>query len=512
MEIFLIRAAQFILAITLLVFLHEGGHFFFAKLFKTRVSRFYIFANWKFHLWSSYDNWFRKLIGKAPLTERDDEGVHFGQQIKNWYYKLTGQKDRIVTKNVGNKKYNDEVGTEYGIGWLPIGGYCQIDGMIDETQTAEKLSAPAQPWEFRSKKAYQRLLIMAGGVMVNFILALVIYSAVFYFHGDDYYAVQDMEMGMKFNDQAKALGFKDGDIFISSDRGEFKDFSADLIRNISKAKEVTVKRDGKEMAIAMPGDLNMLEMLKADPVFCRPLVPAEVDTVMPNTPASQLSIAKGDRIVKIENKDIDSWNAFSYETSLIADALTDAKSHNDSLAILTKTIVWKKANSETLDTAKVTFNFEEGRPMLGVGMTTIANYYKPRHESYDLLPSISAGCSYGINVLGGYISDLKYVASKEGAKSLGGFGAIGSMFPPVWDWVIFWQMTAFLSIILAFMNIIPIPGLDGGHILFLLFEVVTRKKPSLKFMQVAQNIGMGFLLLLMVMANLNDILRWLGIM
>ena len=233
MESFLIRTAQFILAITILVFLHEGGHFTFAKMFGTRVSRFYVFANWKFHLWSSYDNWWRRLRGKAPVTERDNESVNFIQQLKNYYYSLTNQKDKIVTENVGNKKYNDEVGTEYGIGWLPIGGYCQIDGMIDETQTAEKLSAPAKPWEFRSKKAYQRLLIMAGGVMVNFILALIIYSTVFYTWGDKYYALEDMTMGMKFNDEAKSYGFQDGDILLRSDLGEFKDFSADLMRDFS---------------------------------------------------------------------------------------------------------------------------------------------------------------------------------------------------------------------------------------------------------------------------------------
>lgn len=512
METFLIRAAQFILAITILVFLHEGGHFTFAKLFKTRVSRFYIFANWKFHLWSSYDNWFRKLIGKAPVTERDNEGIHFGQEIKNFYFRITGQKDRIKTENVGNKKYDDKIGTEYGIGWLPLGGYCQIDGMIDETQTAEKLSAPAQPWEFRSKKAYQRLLIMAGGVMVNFFLALIIYSAVFYTWGDDYYAVEDMEMGMKFNSDAKALGFKDGDILVGTDLRTFKDFSADMMRDLAACHEAKVKREGKIVAIKMPGDLSLLDMLKTDPVFCRPLVPADVDTVLVGSPAEKAGIEKGDRIVAFGGKELDSWNSFTYEASLMMDALTDCRTSKDSIAVLTKEIVWKKASDAQLDTAKIVFEVSEERPTLGVGMTTIVNYYKPRHVDYDFLESIPAGCSYGINVLAGYIGDLKYVFTKEGAKSLGGFGAIGSMFPPIWDWVLFWKMTAFLSIILAFMNIIPIPGLDGGHILFLLYEVVTRRTPSLRFMQIAQNIGMGFLLLLMVVANLNDILRWIGVM
>lgn len=511
MESFIIRAAQFILAITLLVFLHEGGHFFFAKLFKTRVSRFYIFANWKFHLFSSYDNWFRRLLGKKLITEREDEGIHFAQEIKNWYYKLTGKSDKIITKNAGNKKYDDSVGTEYGIGWLPIGGYCQIDGMIDETQTAEKLAAPAQPWEFRSKKAYQRLLIMAGGVMVNFFLALIIYSAVFYTWGEDYYALEDMTMGMKFNDEAKSYGFKDGDIMLCSENTIYKDFSADLLRDISKSKEVKVKRDGKIVAIALPGDLNLLNMIKQEPVFCRPFIPAEIDSIIPGGAAAKTAMKKGDRIIKLGDADIDTWSAFSYETGRLIDALSDAKTAKDSADILTTTLVWQdKAGKK--DTADITLNIEEGKVMLGVGMTTAANYYKPRHIDYNLLSSVKEGCGYGITVLGGYISDLKYVASKEGAKSLGGFGAIGSMFPPVWDWSLFWRMTAFLSIILAFMNIIPIPGLDGGHILFLIWEVITKKQPSLKFLQISQNIGMGLLLLLMVVANLNDILRWLGLM
>ena len=172
----------------------------------------------------------------------------------------------------------------------------------------------------------------------------------------------------------------------------------------------------------------------------------------------------------------------------------------------------RKKAAGTMDTAQVTFAYQDDRVIMGVVKASLPAFYKPRHDKFGILASIGKGCTYGIDVLGGYISDLKYVASKEGAKSLGGFGAIGSMFPTQWDWMIFWKMTAFLSIILAFMNIIPIPGLDGGHILFLLVEVITRKKPSLKFMQISQNIGMGFLLLLMIVANLNDILRWIGVM
>lgn len=512
MEVIIIRTLQFILSITILVFLHEGGHFLFAKMFGTRVSRFYIFANWKFHLFSSYDNWFRKLIGKPLVTERNDDSVHFVQQVKNLYYQATGRKELVVTENVGNKKYDDKVGTEYGIGWLPIGGYCQIDGMIDETQTAESLSKPAQPWEFRSKKAWQRLLIMAGGVMVNFVLALVIYSAVFYAWGDDYFALKDMTYGMKFNEDAKSYGFKDGDILLSSNTADYRDFSADLLRDMSEATTVNVLRDGKEVAVSLPGDLNLLKMIKTDPVFCRPLVPSVIDSVLAGTPAEQMGLAKGDKICKIGDVDIDSWNALSYELGKMSDALGDAKTRKDSLALATTTFVWQKHDGGAMDTAKVTLNIANGVPEMGVAIPTLRDFYEPTHEDYGLVESISKGVSYALTTLSGYVSDLKYLASADGAKSLGGFGAIGSMFPPVWDWSIFWRMTAFLSIILAFMNIIPIPGLDGGHILFLIIETVTRRQLSLKFIERANTVGFVFILALMIIANLNDVLRWLGIM
>ena len=207
MEIFLIRALQFILAITILVFLHEGGHFLFSKLFGVRVNKFYVFFDWKFSLFSTYSNWYRRLRGKEPVR-RNEEGEY---------------------------EYD---GTEYGIGWIPLGGYCQIEGMIDETQhDVAKLQAPPKPYEFRGKPAWQRLLIMTGGVMVNFLLALIIYSAVLYTWGEDYIAMKDMKMGMKFNSEAKALGFRDGDILLGTDEGEFREFSADVFRSLSTTSD-----------------------------------------------------------------------------------------------------------------------------------------------------------------------------------------------------------------------------------------------------------------------------------
>ncbi len=479
MDPIIIRTLQFILAITILVALHEGGHFFFSKLFGVRVNKFYVFFDYKFSIFSTYSNWWRKLRGKAPAKKKED----------------------------GTYEYE---GTEYGIGWIPLGGYCQIEGMIDETQhDVEKLKEPAKPWEFRGKPCWQRLLIMIGGVLVNFVLALIIYCAVFFAWGNDYYAVKDMPLGMKFNEQAKTLGFKDGDILLRSDHGDFKAFDANLLRDISSAKEVTVRRQGREVTLDLPGDISLLDMLKSDPVFCRPFIPAEVDSVLPGTAAAKAGMKKGDVILAIGGKPVDSWNTFTYETGRMADVLSDCTTRKDSLHALTTTIVYKSKETGSVDTAQVVFDNDV---RLGVGMTTIAQYAKPTHEEYGILTCIPAGIGYAIDMLGGYVSDLKYVFTAEGAKQLGGFGAIGSMFPPVWDWQMFWMMTAFLSIILAFMNILPIPALDGGHVMFLLYEMIFRRKPGDKFMVRAEFVGMGILFALMFVANLNDILRFFGVM
>ncbi len=243
MDPFIIRTLEFILAITILVALHEGGHFFFAKLFGVRVNKFYIFFDYKFSLFSTKFNWWRRLRGKPTPAPKDKDG--------NYEYE----------------------GTEYGLGWIPLGGYCQIEGMIDETQhDVEKLKEPAKPWEFRGKPTWQRLLIMIGGVLVNFLLALVIYSAVFYTWGEEYYALKDMPYGMKFNADAKSYGFRDGDRLLGTEQGEFRDFSANMLRDISTAHEVTVLRQGKEVKIQLPGDISLLSMLKTAPVFCLSLI------------------------------------------------------------------------------------------------------------------------------------------------------------------------------------------------------------------------------------------------
>ena len=458
MEIFLIRLLQFMLAISILVLLHEGGHFFFAKVFHVRVEKFYLF----------FDPWFHLFQFKP--------------------------------------KHSD---TTYGIGWLPLGGYCKIAGMIDESMDTEQMKQPAQSWEFRTKPAWQRLLIMIGGVLVNFLLALFIYSMVLFYWGDSYVPVKNMSIGMKFNQQAKEIGFRDGDILVNTDKKAFTRFDVDLYRNLSEAKSVTVIRSGKDVTINMPQKMSLLTMMKNDPPFVRVRVPAVIDSVLPNTVASKAGMKKGYRLVSLNGTPLDSWQAYEDVLGRINDVLTTVNTQKDSIKLRTVSLVYSKQAGMANDTVNMVLTSDL---KMGVVQSNYLNYYKTVQINYNFLESFTNGSKYGIHVLGGYVDDMKYVFTADGAKSLGGFGAIGSLFPPVWDWMMFWRMTAFLSIILAFMNILPIPALDGGHVLFLCYEIITRRKPSDNFMIRAEYIGMGLLILLMVVANLNDVLRWLGFM
>ena len=460
------------LAISLLVLLHEGGHFFFSKLFGVRVEKFYLF----------FDPWFSLFKFKPKKSD-----------------------------------------TTYGIGWLPLGGYCKISGMIDESMDTEQMKQPAQPYEFRSKPAWQRLLIMIGGVLVNFLLALFIYAMCLFTWGEDYVRPKDMAQGMLFNKEAKALGFQDHDILVGTNLGEFKDAKADMYRGLANATEVYVIRNGKQLTINTPGDLDLLSMLKNVPMFVQPYVPAVVDSVSPKSAAERMGLQKSDRILSLNGKQIDSFSAFTYEAGRSTDMFTCAQTHADTVKALAAVLIVERQVEGKTDTLTLKGQFDavseggfsplsKGEPMrLVLGYMPQQPQYKVTHIDYGFFESFPAGVKYGCKVLSGYVGDMKYLFSAEGAKSLGGFGAIGSLFPSQWDWHSFWLMTAFLSIILAFMNILPIPALDGGHVLFLLYEMIARRKPSENFMIYAEYIGIGVLLLLMVMANLNDILRFLHI-
>ena len=446
METFLIRALQLMMSLSLLVIIHEGGHFFFAKLFKVRVTKFYLF----------FDPWFSLFKFKPKNSE-----------------------------------------TEYGMGWLPLGGYVQIAGMVDETQNSEDLNHPVEDWEFRAKPAWQRLLIMVGGVMMNFLLALFIYSMILFKWGDQYVSLQDMTYGMEFNERAEEIGFRDGDILLSADEQPLERFDVDMLRAITEARVVKVNRGGQEMDVYLP-EISLLDIAKDSPAFVEPLLPNVVDSVMPGRPFAEVGIRQGDKLLAINGEPLSSYNAF---VNKLAELRSEAEANGKKTANFT--LVYSRLGvNDTLAVQTDTLF------MVGASSQALADYKVTKLE-YGFFDSFPAGIALGVNTLKGYVNDMKYVFTKEGAKSVGGFGTIGSIFPSVWDWHRFWEMTAFLSIILAFMNILPIPALDGGHVLFLLYEIIARRKPSDKFMERAQMVGMILLFGLLIWANFNDVLRFL---
>ena len=537
MSVILIKALQLLLCLSLLVVLHEGGHFGFAKLFKTRVLRFYMFANWGFHLFSTYDNWFRRLLGKPLVTRRGNEGQNFLQWLRNQWYRLSGLKDKIVTEDIGNKEYDPQAGTEYGIGWLPIGGYVAIDGMIDETN--QKLEGEAKPWEFRAKPVWQRFLIMFGGVLMNLVTAFVIYCGIMYFVGEDRLPMQHIRQGFAYNQEAEALGFRDGDIPVRIDGRDIEGWNAALLQDISNATEVTVLRQGKEVRLTMPEDgLNLLSMLRTVPPFMVMATPALIDSVAPGTPAARAGIVPGSRIMAVDGTPVRYWSDYDSlfvrrQDVLSAKGCTHADSLRlrrltlvvarpvDSLAVAT---VPSEQDATTSATAQATSMPATSLPAFRTDTVTLElgpDYlmgvirhnnladYEVEHVAYSFLSSIPAGFKYGWRTLVNYIDSMKYVASKDGAQEVGSFIAIGDMFPSSWDWLRFWNLTALISIVLAVMNILPIPGLDGGHLVILPYEAATRRQPSARVLVWLQYIGMAILLALMVLAFGNDIRRFI---
>ena len=446
METFLIRALQLMMSLSLLVIIHEGGHFFFAKLFKVRVTKFYLF----------FDPWFSLFKFKPKNSE-----------------------------------------TEYGVGWLPLGGYVQIAGMVDETQSSEDLNHPVENWEFRAKPAWQRLLIMVGGVMMNFLLALFIYSMILFKWGDQYVSLQDMTYGMEFNERAEEIGFRDGDILLSADDQPLTRLDVDMLRAITEARVVKVNRGGQEVEVYMP-EVSLLDVAKEIPAFVEPLLPNVVDSVIPGRPFAEVGIRPGDKLLAVNGESLSSYNAF---VNKLAELRSEAEAEGQKTVGFT--LVYARAGVNDTITVQTDSLF-----MVGATSKALADY-KVTTKEYGFFEAFPAGIALGVNTLKGYVNDMKYVFTAEGAKSVGGFGTIGSIFPKVWDWHRFWEMTAFLSIILAFMNILPIPALDGGHVLFLLYEIIARRKPSDKFMERAQMVGMILLFGLLIWANFNDVVRFL---
>lgn len=438
METFLIKALQLILSLSILVIVHEFGHFFFARLFKVRVEKFYLF----------FDPWFSLFKFKPKNSD-----------------------------------------TEYGIGWLPLGGYCKISGMIDESMDKEQMAKPPQPYEFRSKPAGQRLLIMVGGVLFNFLLALFIYSMVLFYWGDTYLPLKNMKMGMNYSETFQNVGFQDGDILLKADTTTLERFDESSVRQVLEARTVTVLRDGKEVAIPMPTDM-MQRLLRDKKGFAGLRFPMVVkDLPIKDAPAMVAGLQRGDSIVAVGGVPTPTFDD-------VAISLYAHKGTPVSVAFY---------RNHQLDSLTLT---PDTLGKIGVSAFLPSDLYEMKKVDYGFLASFPAGIEKGVKSLTGYVNDMKYVFTKEGASSLGGFGSIGNLFAPVWDWQLFWERSAWLSLILAFMNILPIPALDGGHVMFLLYEVITRRKPSDKFLEYAQVTGMAILLLLLLYANGNDLFRF----
>jgi regulator of sigma E protease len=435
METILIRIAQLVLSLSILVIVHECGHFLFAKLFKVKVEKFYLFFN----------PWFSLFKYKPKNSD-----------------------------------------TEYGVGWLPLGGYVKIAGMIDESMDKEALAQPPQPWEFRTKPAWQRLLIMVGGVVMNFILAFFIYAMVVLSWGEEYLPVGSIKMGLTYSETAINAGFKTGDLPVSVDGVALDNYDIKTLFNIVEAKEIDVIREGEIVCIQLPENFRKIIFEEGDNFTVR--YPFVVDKVNNGSPAKQAGLEAGDSIVGING--IGNMAAGEVQNSLAAN-----KEKEISLDIY--------RNGEKLALA-ITPN-EYGK--IGVALRSPYKIYETVKRTYNLISAFPAGTKIGIETIQSYLHQFKYIFTKEGAQSLGGFGTIASIFPEKWNWYSFWNMTAFLSIILGVMNLLPIPALDGGHVMFLLYEVVSGRKPHDKFMEYAQIVGMILLFGLLIYANGMDIFR-----
>ena len=441
METFLVKALQLILSLSILVLVHEFGHFIFARIFKVRVEKFYLF----------FDPWFSIFKFKPKNSD-----------------------------------------TEYGVGWLPSGGYCKISGMIDESMDKEAMAQPPKPYEFRSKPAGQRLMIMVAGVLFNFLLALFIYSMVLFTWGDTFLPLKNVKAGMDYSETFHNVGFQDGDILLKANDTELERFGEDCFRRVLNAQTVTVLRGGVETVIPIPEDMaqRVMRDKKGFASYRFPMVVRELGkTESGESPAAVAGLQPGDSIVSINGIVTPSF----YE---VGEVLAQNKD-KDVLVGFYRVGIPQTLTLHT-DTA--------GK--MGIYSVSPFDMYQTVTRKYGFFESFPAGVMLGVNTLKGYVSDMKYVFTKEGASSLGGFGTIGSLFPAEWDWHSFWMKTAFLSIILAFMNILPIPALDGGHVMFLLYEVIARRKPSDKFLEYAQVTGMFLLFALLIYANGNDIFRF----
>ena len=497
---FWINALQLILSLSLLVFVHELGHYSFARLFKMRVDKFYLFFNPKFSL-VRWDPKHHKVgfFVKNPSDENENAKGSAEESAEKPANEVVAEPAaEVVAEPAVDDKDEKSTwrDTVYGLGWVPLGGYCSIAGMVDETTSAKELSEKPKSWEFRSRPAWQRLLVMIGGVLFNFLAACFIFGGMTYHYGDSYIPYENATEGMVFSPCAEKIGFCDGDIPLSADG---KELPVGNLQALLEAKQVKVLRNHKDtVAINIPDGYLLeankeaeAEQKKDNPqLFMDYRVPMVIKSVVNGDGAAKAGLKSGDKLLSINGVSTPDYRDFIEQ--LGKNKSTTAK------------VSYERDGK--IDSANVAID-DAGK--IGIGVAPANEIFKVKYVDYGFFPSLSLGFQKGWNMLVDYITMFKYVFSKEGVKSLGSFGAIGSMFGGEINWYFFWFLTAYLSIILAFMNILPIPILDGGYVLFLLIEMITGWKPSEKTMDICLRIGFYFIVLLMVFALGNDFYRFI---
>lgn len=454
-SIFWFKAMELLLSLSLLVFIHELGHFMWARFFKVGVEKFYLFFD-------AYN---------FALLRWNKQGLHLFDVIHF---------PTLVNPSA----------TEYGIGWVPIGGYCAIVGMIDETHNADQADTD-RPDAFVKKGKFAQFMIMFGGVLNNLILAVVIYIGMAWYWGKDILEIKNLPYGVAYSEVAKNVGFQDDDVVMALDGKPVQDLNS-FQSGILLANEVMVLRQGKEVRIALPDTLgtHFLEYKEDLVNFCTIRQPMVVDSVLPGKTAEQIGLLRGDRIMQVD----------SMHTPYIADVRQQLKAHaGDSV-----TISVLRADSLYSFRTKL-----EANGMLGFSFKNMIGQEYFTHIDYSFAEAIPAGIGRGWDMLYNYVRQFKLVFTKQGAKELGGFGSMGSIFPEEWIWRAFWGLTAFISVALAFMNILPIPALDGGHIAILAIEAIIRRPLSDKLKDRLQYVGFGFIILLLIVVNANDIIKFL---
>ncbi|MFD2822410.1 RIP metalloprotease RseP [Lacinutrix iliipiscaria] len=439
MTVFLIKAAQLFLSLSILVVLHELGHFIPAKLFKTKVEKFYLFFDIKFSL-------FKKKIGE----------------------------------------------TVYGIGWLPLGGYVKIAGMIDESMDKEQMAKPPQPWEFRSKPTWQRLIIMLGGVFMNFVLAFFLFMVLLFNWGTTYITKDDVKYGYGVTKTMENYGFQQGDKIISVDGQPLGELTENINKYLMFRTVNTIKvehTNGTIEDLNIPEDIGTQLFEAGDLPGLDPRHPFQIDSIVPDSPAAKSGLKPLDKVVAINAKQITYFSDFVYNLKHSTEA---------------NIVLQVERNNEIKE---VTITPDEDKKIGVISSSTDPDYIKRNHKTYTLSESISGGMSHGYWEIKDYLAQFKYIFTKKGASQIGGFAAIGQMFPAQWNWQAFWYLTAFLSIMLGVLNLLPIPALDGGHVMFLLYEMISGRKPGDKFMEYAQMVGFFILIALVLFANGNDIFK-----